>query len=333
MARPNTSNSHAFYIDHATDVNTAILAESSKAENLSKHRALCRANGVHDGPQELRRLQHFVSQAIIRLLTHFNITQKDGRPYISSCPKGFLQGPDIWLLNCGFYLSGWPRGLPSGSISIWPSHYTFALAAMFINNSITLKPLGQAPEIKRRIEELAALPRPPKKSKYQKKDPKEKPSSGKNRASAGDEVSKQSPVNGRVWAGQPLLNEFPAQMHANVRLVAPVAIRAVSVESEEGYGRQRKEYLTDDDLDAEGSLDDSLISIPSTSISAPAAYPRKRMAEDIYPQQQHQQRQQLQSHQQQQHQQQYFSTPRDATVDWIPPVSAARDVKRMKISV
>ena len=84
-------------------------------------------------------------------------------------------------MNCGYYLSGWPHGLPSGSISIWPSHYTFALAAMFINNTINLKPLGQAPEIRRRIEELAALPRPPKKPKYQKKETREKPSSsGKN---------------------------------------------------------------------------------------------------------------------------------------------------------
>ena len=120
-------------------------------------------------------------------------------------------------------------------------------------------------------------------------------------------------------------------MHANVRLVAPVAVRAraISVESEEGYGRpHRREYITDDDLDAEGSLDDSSVSVSgpgigagtgagtgnANSIAAPTLYSRKRGVDEH-------------------HYAHYYSTPTDATIDWIPPVSAARDVKRMRISV
>lgn len=85
---------------------------------------------------------------------------------MSSCPKGFLQvrclshtralvgtlpysnnlnrqGPDVWLGEKGYQISGWPRGLPCGSISIWPTAYIFALAVMFINGTIDLKPTGR----------------------------------------------------------------------------------------------------------------------------------------------------------------------------------------------
>ncbi|KAI5121484.1 hypothetical protein M0805_003939 [Coniferiporia weirii] len=136
------SSSHELS-DEATSANTALLSECHRPENVAKNRILCRENGIPDGAQELRRLQHFVSQAIIKLLTKHNITQKDGRPYVASCPKGFLQGPNVWLMDRGFYLSGWPSsGLPTGSISIWPAYFTFALAVMFIRGTITLKPLS-----------------------------------------------------------------------------------------------------------------------------------------------------------------------------------------------
>ncbi|KAL5520332.1 hypothetical protein ACEPAG_9546 [Sanghuangporus baumii] len=128
--------------DSTTESNTALLAFSHHPEVLAKNRRLCKQQGVDDGPMRLRRLQHFVSQQIIKLLTKHNITQQNGKPYISSSPKGFLQNPDEWLLERGFCISGWPRGLPKGSISIWPTHYIFALAAMFINETIALEPLS-----------------------------------------------------------------------------------------------------------------------------------------------------------------------------------------------
>ncbi|KAH8115000.1 hypothetical protein DFH11DRAFT_1590880 [Phellopilus nigrolimitatus] len=142
MANEHTSNAPS---DEATEANSTLLETCQRAENTAKYRAICRENGLPDGAQELRRLQHFVSQAVIQLLTKHNITQKDGRPYVASSPKGFLQGPNVWLMDKGYYISGWPRGLPSGSISIWPAHYTFALAAMFIKKTISLVPLNLAP--------------------------------------------------------------------------------------------------------------------------------------------------------------------------------------------
>ncbi|KAL5498382.1 hypothetical protein ACEPAH_2524 [Sanghuangporus vaninii] len=128
--------------DSTTESNTALLAISHHPEVLAKNRRLCKQHGVDDGPMRLRRLQHFVSQQIIKLLTKHDIKQQNGKPYISSSPKGFLQNPDEWLLERGFCISGWPRGLPKGSISVWPTHSILALAAMFINDTIMLEPLS-----------------------------------------------------------------------------------------------------------------------------------------------------------------------------------------------
>lgn len=61
-------------------------------------------------------------------------------PYTNNLNR---QGPDVWLGEKGYQISGWPRGLPCGSISIWPTAYIFALAVMFINGSIDLKPTGR----------------------------------------------------------------------------------------------------------------------------------------------------------------------------------------------
>ncbi|THH04826.1 hypothetical protein EW145_g5238 [Phellinidium pouzarii] len=61
-------------------------------------------------------------------------------------------------MDKGFYLSGWPTtGLPTGSISIWPAYITFALAAMFIRGTITLKSLSLAPGLHRRLQHEAEL--------------------------------------------------------------------------------------------------------------------------------------------------------------------------------
>ena len=41
-------------------------------------------------------------------------------------------------------MSGWPRGLPQGSISVWPSAMVYSLASMFLKNTVSLQPLGSA---------------------------------------------------------------------------------------------------------------------------------------------------------------------------------------------
>ncbi|TDL27059.1 hypothetical protein BD410DRAFT_825470 [Rickenella mellea] len=151
-----------------TDSNTDLLAKCEDPRIYASNRVICLEH-IRNNPEYARLLnsdskdafvhacRHFVSQGFIRLLTKSGITQRDGRPYIISTPKGFLQHPDLWLAERQYKCEGLPRGLPQGGVSYWPMAMVFSVAAMFANKTLRIVTIGSHLR-KKRKRELADAP-------------------------------------------------------------------------------------------------------------------------------------------------------------------------------
>ncbi|KAL5478972.1 hypothetical protein ACEPAI_2259 [Sanghuangporus weigelae] len=320
--------------DSTTESNTALLAFSHHPEVLAKNRRLCKQHGVDDGPMRLRRLQHFVSQQIIKLLTKHNIKQQNGKPYISSSPKGFLQSPDEWLLERGFCVYGWPRGLPKGSISIWPTHYIFALAAMFINETITLESLpakdrsrGTCPT--RVLTEESSKSRPDdgmcshsdkilSESKVEERkvdadsDQDAEGSSESEHGSSTDYVVVTSASESRRnLDGLSITSHEPSHPSSNIIqpvISNPMPASSVKSDTSKYLGLvpcTRNSFKSETDIDLTETHSIELLVSADLHLGA---FRRRAIDEDAI----------------------YQAIPAGAGINWIPPLSATRDAKRVR---
>ncbi|KLO13606.1 hypothetical protein SCHPADRAFT_940266 [Schizopora paradoxa] len=127
----------------SNDQETSNSAFLEKPSVFEENRKICREFGLKECKDEHRNLQRFVSQAIIALLSKHGLKQRDGEPYTCSCPKGFLQDPHGWVDERGLRFIGWPEGLPKAAISVWPTRTLFAIAVLFIRDSIHLEELKE----------------------------------------------------------------------------------------------------------------------------------------------------------------------------------------------
>lgn len=234
----------------------------------------------------------------------------------------------MWLVDKGYYLSGWPRGLPRGSISIWAAHYTFALAAMFINETITLQPLSrsvqskqQASTAKARADSMPLSSTSASAAIQPVAAPEERYGSGLGSDQDADgssdrEFESESEPQAPVFATAAAIKE-PIATYSTSAASFPISdslhLPGPSSSIDSTPRAERAGSATNLTLPSDSCISSAnLLPLETTTLEAVDSARKRKVSDDPVPEML------------------YPGVPSGATVNWVPPVSAARELKKTR---